>query len=58
VTANQLKRWLAERGCSFEEAAKHTKVTYRGRFTFLPRHASKELKTGLVEGIKKRLGLK
>jgi len=58
VTANQLKRWLEERGCSFEEGAKHTKVIYRGRFTFLPRHGSRELKTGLVEGIKKRLGLK
>lgn len=58
VTASQFKRWLAERGCTFEEGAKHTKVMYHGRFTFLPRHPAKELKTGLAEGIKKRLGLK
>lgn len=58
VTANQFKRWLAERGCTFEEGTKHTKVMCRGRFTFLPRHPSRELKAGLVEGVKKRLGLK
>jgi len=58
VTGNELKRWLAVRGCTFEEGAKHTKVFYKGRFTLLPRHGPKELKTGTVEGIKKRLGIK
>lgn len=34
-------------------------VFYRDRKTQLPAHgANKELKTGLVEGIKKQLGLK
>jgi mRNA interferase HicA len=58
VTSNQLKRWLAGRGCTFEEGSKHIRVFYRGRATLLPRHGSKELPTGTVEGIKKELGLK
>jgi len=58
VTSNELKRWLASRGCTFEEGAKHTKVFYRGEWSLLPRHGAKELKTGTVEGIKRKLGLK
>ncbi|HEV2687810.1 MAG TPA: type II toxin-antitoxin system HicA family toxin [Bryobacteraceae bacterium] len=58
MTSNELKRWLGAQGCTFEEGTKHTKVFYRGRFTLLPRHGRKELKTGTVEGIKKKLGLK
>ena len=58
VTANQFKHWLAKRGCTFEEGAKHTKVMHQGQFTFLPRHPAEELKASLIEGIKKRLGLK
>jgi len=53
-----LRRWLREKGCTFEDGSKHIKVFFKGRFTLLPRHASNELKTGTVEGIKKRLGLK
>jgi len=33
------------------------KVFLKGRISYLPMHG-KELKTGLVEGIKKQLGLK
>ena len=58
VTVNQFKRWLKEKGCTFEEGRRHTKVFYAGRFTTLPRHGSRELKTGTAEGIKKRLGLR
>jgi mRNA interferase HicA len=58
MTAAQLRRWLTAKGCTFEEGAKHTKVFYRDKFTLLPRHGSKELPTGTVEGIKKALGLK
>jgi len=58
LTSNQFKRWLAARGCIFEEGTRHTKVFFKGEFTFLPRHGSKELKTGLIEGIKRKLGLK
>ncbi len=58
VTGNEFKRWLASRGCTFEEGTKHTKVFYRGQWTMLPRHGAKEMKTGTAEGIKKKLGLK
>ena len=58
VTSNQLKRWLSARGCTFEEGTKHVKVFYKDKATLLPRHASRELPTGTVEGIKKALGLK
>ena len=50
--------WLKSRGCRFEEGTKHTKLFYRGKWTTLPRHGAAEVKTGTVEGIKKRLGLK
>jgi mRNA interferase HicA len=58
ATSNQLKRWLASHGCTFEEGSKHTKVFRNGKFTSLPRHGGKELPTGTVQGIKKALGLK
>ncbi|MGA2268382.1 MAG: type II toxin-antitoxin system HicA family toxin [Bryobacteraceae bacterium] len=58
MTSNQLKRWLAARGCTFEEGTKHTKVFFRGKFTLLPRHGARELKTGTVQGIKRKLGIK
>jgi mRNA interferase HicA len=57
VTSNQLKRWLASRGCTFEEGTKHTKVFFKGKSTLLPRHGAKELPTGTVRGIPKELGL-
>jgi mRNA interferase HicA len=52
-----LKRWLASRGCTFEEGTKHTKVFFKGKSTLLPRHGAKELPTGTVRGIRKELGL-
>lgn len=55
---SEFKKWLASQGATFEEGKKHTKVYLDGKQTILPRHGSKELKTGLVEGIKKQLGLK
>jgi mRNA interferase HicA len=58
VTSNQLKRWLASRGCTFEEGTKHMKVFYKGKCTLLPRHGAKELPTGTVRGIQKDLGLR
>jgi mRNA interferase HicA len=57
VTSNELKRWLAVQGCTFEEGRKHTKVFLKNKFTTLPRHGSKELPKGTVNGIKKALGL-
>ena len=58
VKSSEFKRWLAAQGATFENAkGSHLKVNLNGRISYLPMH-SKELKTGLVEGIKKKLGLK
>jgi mRNA interferase HicA len=54
----EFMRWLAQQGATFKEAkGSHMKVYLNGRMSILPMHA-KELKTGLVEAIKKQLGLK
>jgi mRNA interferase HicA len=58
VTANELKRWLAKQGCSFEEGKNHTKVTRGRRFSFMPRHPKKEIKLGTVRSILKALDLR
>ena len=58
MTASELKRKLAKLGCSFEEGARHIWIRYRGSRTLMPRHPSKEIKTGTYRGILKRLGLK
>jgi len=58
MKSSEFKRWLADRGATFEPAkGSHLKVFLNGKITVLPMH-SKELKTGLVQGIKKKLGLK
>jgi mRNA interferase HicA len=60
MTSAEFKRWLAQQGCSFEPGkGSHLIVRLGNRRSVLPMHGkSKELKTGLVEGIKKDLGLK
>jgi len=58
VKSTEFKRWLSERGATFKPAkGSHFKVTVNGRQSVLPMH-NKELGTGLVEAIKKQLGLK
>ena len=58
MKSSEFKRWLAALGATFTSAkGSHLRVELNGKITFLPMH-SKELKTGLVEGIKKQLGLK
>ena len=59
MTSAELKRWLEKQGCTFgTQKGSHLKV-YRGeKQTVLPIHDKKEMKTGTVKGIKKRLGLK
>jgi mRNA interferase HicA len=58
VKSSEFKRWLTAQGASFEPGkGSHLKVRLKGKVSYLPMH-SKELKTGLVEGIKKQLGLK
>jgi mRNA interferase HicA len=58
IKSSEFKRSLAAQGATFESAkGSHLKVTLNGRISYLPMH-SKELGTGLVNAIKKQLGLK
>jgi mRNA interferase HicA len=60
VTYSQFKRWLMERGVRFSDTAKgsHFKVSLGDKTSIFPFHGSKEIGTGLMERIKKDLGLK
>jgi mRNA interferase HicA len=58
MTANELKRWLAREGCTFEEGKKHTKAILGSRFSFIPRHPKKEIKPGTLRSILKALDLR
>ena len=60
MTSAQFKRWLAKQGCTFEPGhGGHLIVRHGTRMSVLPMHGSgKELGTGLVNKIKKDLGLK
>lgn len=58
MNSDQFRRYLKKQGCTFEEGTKHT-IVYRGdRQTTLPRHGGrKQLGTGIMEAIKKQLGI-
>jgi len=60
VTSGELKRWLEKNGCAFFPAkGGHLVVLREGKRSVLPMHGkNKELSTGLVNSIKKQLGLK
>jgi mRNA interferase HicA len=62
MTARELKRYLAAKGCTFENHAGgsgHLTVRHGKRVSQLPMHGKgKELGTGLVQKILKDLGLK
>lgn len=62
MNAQELKRWLAKQGCTFEakkSGSGHIIVRRGERKAELPMHGGrKELGTGLVNAIKKQLGLK
>ena len=62
MNAQELKKWLAARGCTFESkksGSGHIVVRKGNKITDLPMHgSSKELGTGLVNAIKKKLGVK
>jgi mRNA interferase HicA len=62
VNAQELKRWLAAQGCTFEakKGGSGHLIVRRGEFvTELPMHGGqRELGTGLMNAIKKQLGLK
>ncbi|WDD95285.1 type II toxin-antitoxin system HicA family toxin [Burkholderia sp. FERM BP-3421] len=53
---SEFRRWLVDRGATFEEGAKHAKVYLNGRQTTLPRHSG-EIGEGLRRAICKQLGL-
>ena len=60
VTSQEFKRYLAKLGCTFEPGrGGHLIVRRDGKFSVLPMHGkNKELGTGLVNAIKKQLGLR
>nr|WP_061542458.1 type II toxin-antitoxin system HicA family toxin [Collimonas fungivorans] len=55
---SEFVKWLTQQGATFKDGSKHIKVYLHGKQSHLPRHQNKELKTGLVEGVKKQLNLK
>ena len=58
MKSSEFKRWLAEQGATFKAGkGSYLKVTLNDRQSVLPMH-NKELGTGLVQTIKKQLGLK
>lgn len=58
VKSSEFKRWLAAQGATFRPVkGSHLKIDLNGKTSFLPMHG-KELGKGLVETIKKQLGLK
>jgi mRNA interferase HicA len=58
MTSKEFKRWLAEQGATFKAGkGSHLKVYLNDRQSVLPMHNA-ELSKGLVEAIKKQLGLK
>ena len=58
-SAQEFKRWLQRQGCTFEPGHGGHLIVRRGeRMSVLPMHGKhKELGTGLVQKIKKDLGL-
>ena len=60
VTSREFKRWLHKQGCTFEPGrGGHLVVRLGDKVTDLPMHGKqKDLGTGLVNAIKKHLGLK
>ncbi|WP_031358402.1 type II toxin-antitoxin system HicA family toxin [Caballeronia sordidicola] len=56
---SEFRKWLKNQGAEFIPAkGSHFRVTLNGKTTIFPDHGSKEMGTGLVEQIKKQLGLK
>jgi mRNA interferase HicA len=60
MTSAELRKWLASQGCKFAPGkGGHLKVWRGVQRSVLPMHGSgKELGKGLIEKIKKELGLK
>ena len=59
MNRDQFRRYLAKQGCTFEPGkGGHLIVRRNDRTSVLPQHGgAKQLKTGLMKGIKKQLGI-
>lgn len=58
---NEFRKWLKAQGVVFispRNGGGHWIIRLGDRSSVFPFHGSKEMKKGLVEGIKKQLGLK
>jgi mRNA interferase HicA len=56
---SEFRRYLKSLGATFLPAkGSHWRVTLNGKSSIFPDHGAKEMKTGLVESIKKDLGVK
>ncbi|WP_171963150.1 type II toxin-antitoxin system HicA family toxin [Bordetella trematum] len=58
---SEFRRWLLRQGVKLEahrSGSSHFKATLGDRMTVFPDHGSREIGTGLVNKIKKDLGLK
>ena len=56
----EFKKWLQKQGAVFtphKSGSSHFKVTLNGKTTVFPFHGGKEIGTGLVQKIKRDLGL-
>jgi mRNA interferase HicA len=60
MTSQELKRWLAKQGCTFQTTRSGHLIVRRGTHrSVLPMHGkNKELGSGLVAAIKRQLDLK
>jgi mRNA interferase HicA len=58
MKSTEFKRWLAKQGVTFgAQNGSHLRLFFNGRLSVLPMHG-KDLPKGLVQDIKKQLGLK
>jgi mRNA interferase HicA len=58
---SEFRRWLKAQGAQFKthrSGSSHYRVTLNGRSTIFPDHGGNEIGKGLVEKIKKDLGIK
>lgn len=59
MKSSEFKRWLAAQGATFKptRGGSHFRVFLNGKQSIIPMHHA-DMGTGLVEDIKKQLGLK
>ncbi|KXV03940.1 mRNA interferase [Caballeronia megalochromosomata] len=56
---SEFRKWLREQGVDIKPGkGSHFRLTFNGKISTFPDHGSNEIGKGLVEQIKKQLGLK